>query len=136
MKFARSFFLFAAAFGMLASTAAAAAPAPVVVPMTAQNNSKENGSAVLTQVKGGVQVVISLKNAPADAQPSHIHTGACGNLKGVKYPLLNTVNGKSTTVVNGVTMKELLAGGYAINVHKSTSDLADYVSCGNIVAPK
>ena len=81
----------------------------------------------------GVQVVVTLKNAPDDAQPTHIHIGTCGNInKAPEFALLNTVNGKSSTVVKGVSLKQLLAGHYAVNVHKSTSDLATYVSCGNI----
>jgi hypothetical protein len=34
-----------------------------------------------------------------------------------------------------VTIDQLLAGKYAINVHESTSNLGKYVSCGNIVKP-
>jgi len=101
--------------------------------MKALNKSNENGTAMLTQVKGGVQVVVTLKNAPKTAQPTHIHVGTCGNInKSPEFALLNTVAGKSSTVVKGVTLAQLLAGHYAINVHKSSSDLATYVSCGNI----
>jgi hypothetical protein len=104
--------------------------------MNAQNSSGEDGTATLTAVTGGVQVVVALKGAPATAQPAHIHNGTCTNLKGVVYPLTNVTAGNSTTVVKGVTIDQLLKGPYAINVHKSASDLATYVSCGNIVAAK
>jgi Cu/Zn superoxide dismutase len=87
----------------------AAMPAHVTVKMNAQNGSNENGTATLTQQADGVQVVIALENATG-SQPSHIHAGT----------------------VKGVTVADLVAGGFAVNVHKSASDLATYVSCGNI----
>ena len=110
----------------------AAMPAHVKIIMNAQNGSNENGTATLTQQADGVQVVIALENATG-SQPSHIHPGTCAKLDPApKYPLSNTVDGKGTTVVKGVTIADLLKGGFAINVHKSTSDLATYVSCGDI----
>ena len=110
----------------------AAMPAHVTVKMNAQNGSNENGTATLTQQADGVQVVIALENATG-SQPSHIHAGTCAKLNPApKYPLSNTVDGKGTTLVKGVTVADLVAGGFAVNVHKSASDLATYVSCGNI----
>jgi len=124
----------------LAALAFAAAPAtaatgPVTIALNAQNGSGEDGTATLTQTPDGVQVVVSLKNATAAAQPAHIHPGTCAKLDpNPKYPLTNVSGGASTTVVKGVTLADLLAGTYAINMHKSTSDLGTYVSCGNIKA--
>jgi hypothetical protein len=40
--------------------------------------------------------------------------------------------GASTTTIKGLTLSTLTSGTYAINVHKSTTDLKDYVACGNI----
>lgn len=113
------------------------APKSVTVKMVALNNSGENGTAIVTQeADGGIQVAVTLSGAPAGvAQPTHIHIGTCGNInKAPEYALKNTVDGKGTSLVPGVTLAELLKGKYAINVHKSTSDLGTYVSCGNIVA--
>jgi hypothetical protein len=104
----------------------------MTVKLTAQNGSGENGTAVLSDVTGGVSVVISLKGAPASAQPAHIHTGACPKPGGVKYPLTNVVNGASKTLVKGTTIAALLASPMAINVHESAADLQKYVSCGDI----
>jgi Cu/Zn superoxide dismutase len=112
---------------------AMAASGPLTVTMGAQNGSGEDGSATLTQTPDGVQVVVTVKNAPAAAQPAHIHPGTCANLTPApKYPLTSLANGTSTTLVKGVTIDQLLASPFAINVHKSTSDLGTYVSCGNI----
>lgn len=109
--------------------------APITVTMNAQNGSGETGTATLTQTADGVQVVVSLTNAPATAQPAHIHPGTCATLNPApQYPLTSVVSGKSTTVVKGVTLQSLTSGTFAINVHKSTSDLGTYVACGDIKA--
>jgi len=126
-----------AAFAYVAApvSAATGTAAPVTVTMSAQNGSGEDGTATLTQTDAGVQVVVSLKNAPATAQPAHVHPGTCANLNPApQYPLTSVVSGSSTTVLKGVTLEQLLAGTFAINVHKSTSDLGTYVSCGDIKA--
>ncbi len=132
---ATRFSIAAFALAALAFTAAPAmaASGPLTVTMGAQNGSGEDGSATLTQTPDGVQVVVTVKNAPAAAQPAHIHPGTCANLTPApKYPLTSLANGTSTTLVKGVTIDQLLASPFAINVHKSTSDLGTYVSCGNI----
>ena len=102
--------------------------------MGAQNNSKQDGTATLKAVQGGVLVTISLKNEPAGAsQPAHIHQGTCAKLNPAPWkPLSNVVGGKSVTTVKGVTIGDLKKSSYAINVHKSAADLATYVSCGDI----
>jgi hypothetical protein len=126
---------------VFATTASRSATAPntaitsIKIEMKALNGSDENGFAVLTQKSDGVQVEVALGHAPAGiAQPTHIHIGTCGNInKAPEYALVNTVDGKGTSTVAGVNLAELLKGHYAINVHKSGTDLATYVSCGNIV---
>lgn len=134
MHFARPILaLFAAAAMSAVALGAGDAPASVTVTMAPQNNSNESGTATLTQVGKDVQVVIDLSNAPAEAQPAHIHPGTCTNLAPApKYPLVNVVNGKSTTTLKNVTLSELTSGQFAVNVHKSANDLATYVSCGDI----
>ena len=114
---------------------AAAATSTLTIKLSAQNGSGENGTATLTQADGAVKVVIAIPNGPAGPQPAHIHDGTCASLKGVVYPLTSVAKGASTTTVKGITIDQLLAGKYAINVHKSTSDIGTYVSCGAIVKP-
>lgn len=106
----------------------------LTIQMKALNGSGEDGTAVLTQLPDGVQVVVTLKNAPADTpQPTHIHIGTCGAInKAPEYPLVNTVDGKGTSVVKGIKLSDLTSGKYAVNVHKSGDEIATYVSCGNI----
>jgi len=136
MKSLRFALLGAALASVLAAAASADTPASVTIKMVAQNDSGENGTAILTQVSDGVRVAVKLDGTPQDVpQPTHIHIGNCGHInKAPEYPLANTVNGASLSTVKGVQLADLLRGTYAINVHKSGTDLGTYVSCGNITA--
>ncbi|HEY5426256.1 MAG TPA: hypothetical protein VIJ77_06890 [Candidatus Tumulicola sp.] len=117
------------------ATPVTAATSTLTVNLASQNNSGESGTATLTQQPDGVQVVISLANAPTSAQPAHVHMGTCDKLNPApEYPLTSITAGSSTTLIKGVTIDQLLAKPVAINVHKSTSDLGTYVACGNIAA--
>lgn len=102
--------------------------------MGALNGSKQDGTASVTDKGTGVEVVVKLNNEPTGAsQPAHIHKGTCKNLDPTPWkPLTNVVGGSSTTMVPGLTVKELKGTHYAINVHKSASDLKTYVSCGDL----
>lgn len=86
--------------------------------------------------------------------PAHIHAGTCDKLNpNPAYPLGNvaadftvegtpvagtpaggeeslTVEGSVTTV--NVSLDDLLAKPYAINVHKSAAEIQTYIACGNI----
>jgi hypothetical protein len=110
---------------------------PVSVPLKALNGSGESGSAILRDTPKGLSVMITLKGFPAGPQPAHIHKGTCAKLDPKpEYPLSPVVSGKSTTVVKGVTIAELLASPNAINVHKSVTEIPVYVACGDIAAAK
>jgi len=103
-----------------------------LVTMNAQNNSGESGSATLSEVNGKLQVSITLQNGTTEAQPAHIHKGTCANLDPTPaYPLNNVVNGKSDTTLD-ITLATVMNGDYAINVHKSATDVTTYVSCGDL----
>jgi hypothetical protein len=113
--------------------AASQEPSSITIPMKALNGSGENGMATITQGTGGVDVVVTLENGTQVPQPTHIHIGTCGAInKAPEYALRDTVDGKGDSLVAGVNLSDLLKGHYAINVHKSASDLPTYVSCGNI----
>jgi hypothetical protein len=104
----------------------------VTVTMKAENGSGEDGTATLAQKGDDVVVTLDLKNGTTTPQPVHIHTGTCANLGGVHDPLTNVVSGKSTTTVKNTKLGDLETGGFAINVHRSASDVGTYVSCGDI----
>ncbi|MBI4499367.1 MAG: CHRD domain-containing protein [Chloroflexi bacterium] len=119
-----------ALFALFASLAAA--QGPLKLTMNAQNNSGQNGSVTLTAKGDQTDVLIDIAPGAAGvAQPAHIHDGTCANLGGVKYPLTNVTEGKSTTTVN-VDLATLEKGTYAVNVHKSPQEVRVYVSCADI----
>jgi hypothetical protein len=105
----------------------------VKVDLGEQNGSGESGTATLTADGGKTKVVISLDGAPSGTpQPAHIHEGSCAKLDPTPaYGLTNVVGGASTTEVDE-PLDELQDEDYAINVHKSGTDLKTYVACGNI----
>lgn len=114
----------------------------VTVTMMPQNGSNESGMATLAQTSKGLSVTLVMNVAPSQAQPAHIHKGTCSKLDPTPaYPLHNVTKGTdsqgnpkgtSTTVLTTVTLNKLTSGTYAINVHKSVSDIKTYVSCGDI----
>ena len=99
------------------------------------NKSNQTGTATITDTKTGVLVTIKLRNEPGTySEPAHIHEGSCTNLNPAsKWGLGNVENGKSSTTIAGVTVAQLLAGKYAINVHLSRDNMPHYVACGPIV---
>ena len=117
-------------------------PAPIArsitVEISTQNNSKEMGSATLTEEDGKTRIVLALEGVPQNvSQPAHIHTGSCAKIGGVKYPLSNVTSigdgkGGSETVVD-VALDSLTAMlPLAINVHESQQKANVYVACGDI----
>jgi hypothetical protein len=123
--------------GCFATPALAAMQGPLTIPLAAQNNSGENGTATLTQDGSKTKVYIEMTGAPAGSvQPAHIHDGTCAKLdKAPKWPLEALKDGKSTTLVPA-TMAEIMQQKTAINIHKSATELKDYVACGNIAHAK
>jgi hypothetical protein len=103
-----------------------------VFALHAQNGSGEYGTVALKPRGSKTVVEIHLVGAPSFAQPAHIHPGTCAKLNPApKYPLTSLVDGISETSVDQ-PIAALMSGGFAVNVHKSASDLKDYVACGNI----
>ena len=104
----------------------------VVVDLAEQNGSGESGTATLTTDGEKTKVVIALENPSTAPQPAHIHKGSCKELDPTPaYGLENVVDGASTTVVDEA-LEELRDADYAINVHKSASQLDVYVACGDV----
>ena len=117
----------------LADSPASTSGPSITVPIKAQNGSGETGTATLEQQGADVVVHLSITKGTADAQPAHIHPGTCAKLNPApKYPLSNVVDGTSVTTLKGMKLADLETGAFAINVHKSTTDLKDYVACGDI----
>lgn len=99
--------------------------------LTAQNNSGESGVASLKDTGGMATVTLNLTGYESNVvQPAHIHAGKCPGVGTVKYPLNSVVNGKSVTVLDVSVMQLKQQLPLAINVHKSTSEVFTYTSCG------
>lgn len=94
----------------------------------------QTGSVTLTAMDDQTEVVVDIDPSPDGAtveQPAHIHAGTCTDIGAVEYALENVVDGQSTTVVD-VSLADLQAGTFSINVHKSGDEVGVYTSCGDI----
>jgi hypothetical protein len=108
----------------------------LTVEMVEIEDSGVSGEATLTtDEEGNTTVVLALDGATGD-HPAHIHKGTCDALEpNPEYPLNDVdAKGASETVVEGVSLEDLLAEPFAINVHLSAEQIGVYVTCGNIVA--
>lgn len=107
----------------------------VTIDLTELNDSGISGTATLTDNGDGTTTVeIDVTGAAGD-HPAHIHEGTCDDLvPNPLYPLTNVdADGLSSTDVE-VSLEDLLAAPYAINLHLSADNVATYVACGNITA--
>ncbi|MGC2406450.1 MAG: hypothetical protein WA431_08590 [Candidatus Cybelea sp.] len=130
IAFSAAALLLAAAFALPA--AATDNSGGRVFALNAQNGSGEHGTVALKPRGAKTVVEIHLLGAPSTAQPAHIHEGSCAHLNPTpKYPLTSVVDGISETTVNE-PISVLTAGGLAVNVHKSATDIKTYVACGDL----
>jgi hypothetical protein len=109
----------------------------ISVTLNPVGDASQFGTATLTPDGEQTDVVIDIDSPISDSQPAHIHEGTCGdNLNpDVAFGLPNVVSGRSESTVD-VSLDELTAGDYAINLHMSDADLETYTSCGNIESPE
>ena len=127
-----------AAIAALAYAAAGASPAALTIKLYAQNRPGETGTATFEQVSGGVTIVVRMAGGQKRLA-AHPYTH--GQLRDAEprrpeYALANIVHGSSTTTLPGVTLADLLAGQYVIDVHESSADLTKYVACAPIAMSK
>jgi hypothetical protein len=113
----------------------------VTVQLQQYDNSGISGTAVLTETTtGGTHVSMILIGATLSGNhPTHIHTGTCQDFDPNPLYPLETVNlspvskdGMSETSVEGVSLSTLHDGQYVILVHKSPTELTNYLVCGEI----
>ncbi len=131
-----SFRLAAATAALVLATstlAFAAGPSSIKFTLHPQNHSGEVGTVTMTQDGDNLVVVVTTENAPDVVQPVHIHPGTCDKLtEKPMYPLSTLQKGTSTTTLKNMTLAQLQTGGFAVNIHHSTSDVPTYYACGNI----
>ena len=112
--------------------AATVSASQLSIKLSAQNNSAQDGIAILTEENGKTKVTITLSSPNSTPEPAHIHGGTCAAPGDVVFPLTNVVNGGSETVI-GTTIANLEASApLIINVHKSAAESKTYVACGDI----
>lgn len=122
------------AAGLLAIIAVAPATAQdtVTIDMKEVEGSGQSGSADITS--DGEQTIVTIEIEPGEegvAQPAHIHDGTCNDLGDVAFPLDDVVDGASESTVD-ISVSDLIAGEYAVNVHLSEDEIDVYVSCGTL----
>lgn len=109
---------------------------------------------LLGAVAGVASAAAQEAEAGTEPHPAHIHDGSCEELGDVAYPLEDVggealsgtpgatpasaeeglpgdVIAKSRTTVDA-SLDDLLAGDYAVNVHKSAEEVDVYIACGNV----
>lgn len=125
----------------------ACSPTRLVVPMQAENNSGQSGTATLEETGKGLTVTVVVRplDEPA-AQNLHFHPGQCGEIGGSVAAIRG--HGASLTPFDGKTnaggMLESKSGPFdglklehfeeerwVINVHDPRDPLL-YTSCGNL----
>lgn len=125
-----------AVLGLVAALLLAACSTPGgdgrVVELTLQplNDSGVEGRVTLTAVDDdSTLVVIDVDPAGHASMPAHIHPGSCDELvPQPTYALENVLDGDSTTEVPA-SLDELMAGGQALNVHRSNTEMDVYTAC-------
>ena len=118
--------------GLMFASVTSAQSGSVTIPLAAENNSGQTGTAVMTPMGDQTQVVINVPAGPGGTpQPAHIHDGTCAAPGKVVWPLTNVVDGKSTSMVPA-KLSDITTGGHLINIHKSATEINVYTSCGQI----
>jgi peptidoglycan hydrolase-like protein with peptidoglycan-binding domain len=133
----------------------------ITVPLVMQNDSGLKGSAMIADnedgnavvhikmmmrdddmmqrpmesLEGGEWKMNMWKNTSTSTFPAHIHLGACPTPGAVAYPLTSIVGGGSVTVLATSTRGLIHGLPLAINVHKSETEMASFVACGDLKAP-
>ena len=119
-----------------ASPTVAITPAPnareLKLTFTQLNDSGVTGTTTLYDAGDRTIVDIDVKNTGAD-HPAHIHKGTCSQLDAQPaYDLVSVhEDGKSRSVVNA-SLDDLIAGGYAIDLHLSPTELGTLIVCADI----
>lgn len=100
------------------------------------------GTATLTIVNGGLQVVITATElAPNGSHAAHVHTGSCESQGAVLYPLNSVIAdtaGKATSTTMVANVTSIPSGTWYVNVHRSTqlSTQTDFdpILCGDVAS--
>jgi hypothetical protein len=106
-------------------------PPSLPLALAEENGSGVSGVATLTDTGNGKITIEMRLSGPPGRRPAHIHSGACGKLGPLRHTLQTVTDGASTTEVEG-SLQDLLAGQFAIHLHKSAEEITSYVACANL----
>ena len=98
-----------------------------------QNNSGITGTVEFSPTSADtVEVEIEVDGSAGGPHPAHVHPGSCADLDPTpKWPLNNVVDGRSKTTIE-VSLDEVTASEYAVNVHESPENAGRYVACADV----
>ena len=98
-----------------------------------QNGSGVGGTVELSpSTDGTLTVMIELTGDDGSEHPAHVHPGSCADLDPTpKWPLENVVDGTSTTTID-VSLDDVEAEEYAVNIHESPEDSETYIACADV----
>ena len=112
--------------------AEASAEDALTLTLAEQAGSGQSGTATLTADDDErTRVVVELSNPPGASQPSHVHSGTCGDIGEVVAPL-ESVDGGSAESVVPMSLKELRGGDLIVHAHKSEAESKISVACAEI----
>ena len=109
---------------------------PITVLLGAENNSGQSGKMTLTTQDADTKVILTLPQDSGQSKLAHIHFGQCpsSELGNTVFGLANIdATGTSITLLEDVSIAELLTGNLAVNTHDA-EDSTIATACGSIPA--
>jgi hypothetical protein len=109
-------------------------PDHVTIRLRHVGDSGVDGKATLRVDADITSVAIRLM-ASDGPYPAHIHQGTCDAFAAMPgFPLADAEPGRITRTLVEISLGDLLAGGYVIDIHRPATDLATLLDPANVVA--
>jgi hypothetical protein len=100
-----------------------------------QNSSGESGTVELTPNGNQTDILISTGGLAAGVpNPAGIYKGTCGNVSGKPAFELPTLEEGLSALTVDISLNDLLAGGYVIDIQKSAKDDTS-IACAELKRP-
>ncbi len=99
----------------------------LVSTLLSQDDGKEIGALVFTEIEGETEVVVKFAEDVETAHPAHLHSGSCYALGEIQFSLNDVVEGFSRTMLNTLELQDKLP--LVLNVHKSEDELDTSIFC-------
>lgn len=105
----------------------------ITVELAEEDGSGQSGTATLTSAAGDsrTRVTVTLSNPPDVPQPSHVHSGRCGDMGDPVAGLESLEGGEAETVIE-LSLAELQTGNLVVQAHRSDDEYDVSVACGEI----